>query len=395
MGKYAINLRGLSLVGAVLLMICTATGVELDDDEFVKPKLLEEFRISPNGEPIVLPVKLGGKTYSFLLDSGSATTTFDISLREFLGEPKIKRDAGKDEEGNLREFNIYYAPDAKLGKLSFLYGGTVFCVDLTPLRESTGLDIRGVIGVGFMRRYMLQLDFDNGKLRIFRSGSRKQVEFGDPVTMNLSEYGCPFVVGKILDKYQCSFIIDTGYPDSGSLSGDLFAKLSELGKIHGITRGITNTDGKVRTTTETRMSEMELGTHDYKGLIFEHSSRGNMLGLGFLSRHTVTLDFPNLEMYLKKGKRFEKIDQNDMSGLHLLRKLGGVVVDSIDKNSPAVTAGIKPGDIIVKIDGKSADKCSLTELRNILRSKDAKIIEIEFKRTGKTQKTTLALKKSV
>ncbi len=395
MGKYAINLRGLSLVGAVLLMICTATGVELDDDEFVKPKLLEEFRISPNGEPIVLPVKLGGKTYSFLLDSGSATTTFDISLREFLGEPKIKRDAGKDEEGNLREFNIYYAPDAKLGKLSFLYGGTVFCVDLTPLRESTGLDIRGVIGVGFMRRYMLQLDFDSGKLRIFKSGSAKQIDLGDVVKMDLSEYGCPFVVGKILDKYQCSFIIDTGYPDSGSLSGDLFAKLSELGKIHGITRGITNTDGKVRTTTETRMSEMELGTHDYKGLIFEHSSRGNMLGLGFLSRHTVTLDFPNLEMYLKKGKRFEKIDQNDMSGLHLLRKTSGVVVDSIDKNSPAVIAGIKPGDIIVKIDGKFADKCSLTELRNILRNKDGKTMEIEFKRTGKTQKTTLALKKSV
>jgi len=395
MGKYAIILGGLWLVGAFCLTACAA-GVELDgEEEYVKPQLLEEFRIPRDGQPIVLPVKLGGKTYSFLLDSGTSSTTFDISLRDLLGEPKVKRDAGIDEDGNVREFNIYYAPDAKLGKLSFLYGGTVLCVDLTILRESTGLDIRGVIGVGFMRRYMLQLDFDSGTLRIFKSGAGKQVGFGDMVKMNLSEYGCPFVIGKVLDKYPCMFLIDTGYPDSGTLSGEVFAKLVELGKINGITHQITDADGKVRTTTAGRMSELELGKCNYKELIFERSPRGNILGLGFLGRNIVTLDFPNLKLYLKNGKQSEKIDQNDMSGLHLLRKPAGVVVHSVDKDSPAVTAAIQPGDVIVKIGDKSADKCSLTDLRNTLRSKDGKTLEIKFKRAGKTQKTALTLKKSV
>jgi len=329
-----------------------------------------------------------------LFRSGASSTTFDISLRDFLGEPKLKRSAGKDEDGNIREFNIYYAPDAKLGKLSFLYGGTVLCVDLSALRESTGLDIRGVIGVGFMRRYMLQLDFDEGRLKFFTSGSAKQIGLGDAVGISMSNYGCPFVIGKILDKYPCSFLIDTGYPDSGTLSGDVFAKLIDLGKISAITRSATGPDGDSRTTTAARMSELKLGANNYKDLIFERSPRGNILGLDFLSRHVVTLDFPNLQMYLKTGREFEKIDHSDMSGLHLLRKTSGVIVHSVDKESPAATVGIKPGDIIVKIGDKSARKCSLIELRNILRTQEGKTVEIEFKHIGKIQKTTITLKKS-
>ena len=396
MGKYAIILGVLCLTGTISLVVCAATGVELDEEEeYVKPVLLEEFRISTDGQPIILPVKLGGKTYSFLLDTGASSTTFDSSLRKFLGAPKVRRDAGLDEDGNIREFNIYFAPDAKLGKLSFLFGGTVLCVDLTGLRESTGLDIRGVIGVGFLRRYTLQLDFDRGRLRIYKSGSGKQVGFGDEIKMNMSKYGCPFVIGKILDKYPCSFMIDTGYPDSGTLSGDVFTKLTEFGKINEVTRLVTDTDGKNRTITNARMSDLKLGINNYKGLIFERSPRGNILGLGFLSRCIVTMDFPNLKMYLKKGKQFEKVDQNDMSGLHLLKKPDGVIVHSVDKKSPAVTADIKPGDVIVKIDGKSPNKFSLTELRNTLRTKDGKTVEIEFKRGEKTKNTILTLSKSV
>ncbi len=388
---------GLHILGVACFVVCTATaGVELDgEEEFVKPKLLEEFRIPTDGNPIVLPVKLAGKTYQFLLDTGSSSTTLDISLQNLLGEPKEKRDAGVDENGKIREFNIYYAPDAKLGKLSFLYGGTVLCVDLTPLRESTGLDIRGVIGVGFLRRYMWQLDLNKGVLRVYKSGSGNQVDFGVPVRMDMTQYGCPFVVGKILDKYPCNFMIDTGYPDSGTLSGDVFAKLTELGKIKPVIHQATGSDAKLYTTTAGRMGKFELGKIEYKNLIFERSFRGNILGLGFLSRTIVTLDFPNLKMYLKKTKQLDAPDQNDMSGLHLLRKPIGVVVHSVDADSPALTAGLKSGDVIQKIGGKSADKSSLTDLRNLLRTKDGATVEVQFKRDEKAQSVALILEQRI
>jgi len=50
----------------------------------------------------------------------------------------------------------------------------------------------------------------------------------------------------------------------------------------------------------------------------------------FLSRHIVTFEFQNKRIYLKKGEDFKKIDETDMSGLHLLRISNQTLVYSVD-----------------------------------------------------------------
>jgi hypothetical protein len=42
---------------------------------------------------------------------------------------------------------------------------------------------------------------------------------------------------------------------------------------------------------------------------FVGESQSNMLGLSFLARFQVTMDFPRAKMYLKKGKPFDGPDQ--------------------------------------------------------------------------------------
>ena len=39
----------------------------------------------------------------------------------------------------------------------------------------------------------------------------------------------------------------------------------------------------------------------------------NLLGLGYLRRYHVTLDFPNRAMYLRKGKHYSDPDRIDIS----------------------------------------------------------------------------------
>jgi hypothetical protein len=60
----------------------------------------------------------------------------------------------------------------------------------------------------------------------------------------------------------------------------------------------------------------------------------NVLGLGFWSTCVVTFDFPNDVMYLKKNEHWRRQNDVDLSGLHLVRVDGKVVVFSIDKPTP-------------------------------------------------------------
>lgn len=70
----------------------------------------------------------------------------------------------------------------------------------------------------------------------------------------------------------------------------------------------------------------------------------------------------------------------------------GVVVASVEKDTPAAAAGLKQYDVITKIDGK--DISSTTELQSILYSKNiGDKIELTYYRDGKEAKTTVNLTK--
>jgi len=132
----------------------------------------------------------------------------------------------------------------------------------------------------------------------------------------------------------------------------------------------------------------------YRDLIFGEGSVNN-LGLDFLSRHLVTFDFPNNRIYLKKGKGFEKTEEADMSGLHLLNVLNKVIVYSIDESSPAQKAGIKTGDIILKVGDKDANTYDMWELRRLLRSGDKQKITMTIKSGDGIKDVSFLLKKKI
>ena len=113
-------------------------------------------------------------------------------------------------------------------------------------------------------------------------------------------------------------------------------------------------------------------------------TQGDCLGLSYLMRFDVTIDYPKATVYLAKGKRFSEPDVSpDRSGLHLLRKGGMIVVDLVDKESPAREAGIRPGDKIMQLQGKNVKEYPLVVIRRLLRSPDARTIRVTLQR-GKT-----------
>jgi hypothetical protein len=367
---------------------------EAPGEEPLKPELVAEIKVAPHGAPIVLPVTFRGKTYRFLMDTGTPFTTFHTDLEDLLGKPKHTYRA-EMADGTVNDMNVYYAPEATIGKVSLSTGGPVHCVDLTEWRGVIGIEIDGVVGMGLLRRYAVQIDFDNGKVRFYKSDDKDHSEWGQAATLNtLPRRGLPYVVGNLADQ-RATFLLDTGYGDTGSLDLRLFDLLKKQEGFRTVSVKLMGGDEEARESVASRVDAFRLGKNEYKGLVFDRGERASMLGLGFLSRHMVTFDFPRLKLYLKPGRDYNKVDENDMSGLHLLKKSSGILVDSVDSGSPSALAGMRPGDVLLQIDDKDVRQQSLWKIRRLLRGGDGRKTGVIFRRGDKRYRTSFQLKKLI
>lgn len=386
------------------------------------PEVLAQFTIEKNAKEILLPVKLDGKEYLFNLDTGCSVTLFDISLKDKLRNSKgiVK---GKTPGGPI-EVELFDAPEAFLGPLNLKDCRTVAVVHLEPVSTALGRKRHGVIGMNFLKKYVVQIDFDKGIVSFLKSkpdrgifsflwpSKNKHPDWGERVSVKYeSRSGIPHIKAKV-DGTKVDFTIDTGYvhligrpnlpvsDSTGQLESNIFKKLRS--KIHFEPKQATQITGKGKATLDfgktAAVSRFSIGALEYKDAVF-HESGESVLGIPFLSRHLVTFDFPNRKIYLKKGKYFDRpsalwLSPNDL-GFVLRRNKDSIFVSSVDPNSPAYKKGIRQNDIILKLHDKNVASYSLTELLPLLSSQpDRENLVITIKRGDDIMQLSFALKKS-
>jgi len=131
---------------------------EVRDDHSLD-NVLEEFEVAKNGDLLLLPVQFNdGKTYQFMVDTGHPTAAVDLTLKRYLkatGETALI--AGRDEP-------MYSFRDASIGRLRIPPQRDVECRDMSGFSEASGYDLRGILGMQFLRRYVVDIDFDAGRL---------------------------------------------------------------------------------------------------------------------------------------------------------------------------------------------------------------------------------------
>jgi predicted aspartyl protease len=77
-----------------------------------------------------------------------------------------------------------------------------------------------------------------------------------------------------------------------------------------------------------------------------------LLGVGFLRRFTVWMDFNGRAMYLAPNRNLKAPHLFDASGLSLKRVADGYEVNAVLPGSPAATADIRAGDRLIAIEGR-------------------------------------------
>lgn len=355
----------------------------------VKQKI--EFTIAKAGDPILVPVRFRGEEYLFVVDTGSSHTTFDSSFKNELGDAK-KMVMGETLANSI-VVQTFDAPEAFLGPFGIQDCGEVICMDLRMLSLVDGKKISGIIGMNFLKNYVVQIDFDNGRLSFSKPMGKRGSALGKEFAINDNTLGMPQIKGNILDGIKVDFIIDTGLNATGTLERKISRAVLSKRNLKTSDTLVATLSGTVR-SRDIRIDSISFGSFQYRDLIFGEGSVNN-LGLDFLSRHLVTFDFPNNRIYLKKGKGFEKTEEADMSGLHLLNVLNKVIVYSIDESSPAQKAGIKTGDIILKVGDKDANTYDMWELRRLLRSGDKQKITMTIKSGDGIKDVSFLLKKKI
>ena len=125
------------------------------------------------------------------------------------------------------------------------------------------------------------------------------------------------------------------------------------------------------------------------------SPSGGSVGIGFAIPSTMAIDV--IEQLKKFGKtsrgwlgvRIQFVTE-EIAEAYGLDKPKGALVSSVEENSPSYKAGVKPGDIVLKFDGKDIKKDR--DLPRIVAATNAgKAVELEIWRSSKIKKLRVKL----
>jgi hypothetical protein len=246
-----------------------------------------------------------GEALPFVLDTGAFSTLLDKSL-----EPKLGR---RIDSGTLRVFgaphrmNQYDAPALYVGRTPLMMTGPyIFTDNLKSLANYAGRPVLGMIGIDVLAHYCVQFDFVANKVRFLDDKRSDKSAWGTPFPLTDVGDGCFSISENLTGSTGSPSLIDSGCTYDGWLVPDLFRQWTN--------RAAPLMKGRVR------FPRAILGSAVYTNVNLEGLRRKlylsgdphlklNGIGLSFLSRNLVTLDFPAKTLYLKQVSQGPFIDR--------------------------------------------------------------------------------------
>lgn len=260
------------------------------------------------GNFLMMTLRLeNGEQLPFVVDTGASITLFDKSLAPQLGK-KIG-DVSMGKWGQHIKSDLYLTPNLYLGNVLLKTSGSkTTTVDLSKFSIETGHPIKGVLGMNTLKHYCIQLDFDAGKIRFLDDEKADKRNWGKAFSIVANNADSrPFVAQNLLGAQGPHSLIDSGY-----LSADGWLRPKSFQQWTNLASPLTG--------SEAHSPYAVFGGEKYHdvSLDVEHVDDADGIGLNFLARHLVTLDFPKHILYLKRTSDYRLVSKDKESAARLV-----------------------------------------------------------------------------
>lgn len=327
--------------------------------------------------------------------------------------PGVAKRLGLEGQGALQGRGVGEKTEdmalTKVGELRLgdvvLRDQTFFLFPLAGVSEVEGVQVDGIIGYEVFKRFVVRIDYVKKLLTFTLPEAFDGKGAGTAVAFTFDEQ-TPQVDGEI-DGIPGKFTIDTGSRNSLDLTTPFVEahglKARYAPKVEAMTG--FGVGGGVRSAV-TRAKLLKLGsvevpapvtafTLNRKGSLTDRYVAGNVGG-GVLRRFTVTFDYSRQTIWLAPNEAFAAPDNYDRAGLWINRAEDGFEVEDVVAHGPAAEAGVRVGDTILAIDGKSPADLSLAEVRTRFRdSAPGTPVRLTVRSGGEVREVAVVLRELV
>ena len=248
-------------------------------------------------------------------------------------------------------------------------------IELAGLNLGGHVSFDGLVGMDVLNRHTVLISRGIVSLRervpaefpvveTFDTGDRVEDRADLPVSM--SEFGVR------------EFRVDTGMTDACQFNDRLVKDMLHRGAlVRGSTAKVTDIRGaqiidrfvlRELTVAGVKCRNVPVSTGQY-----------NAIGLELLRHMNLALDFPRRQILIGKPPQ-DVVDRFaiNASGMAVgFDAAEALKVLAIRPDSPAETAGVQPGDVIVQLDGRNPAELSIYDIHDIL-ARDSKTISVVF-----------------
>ncbi|HYG24152.1 MAG TPA: NPCBM/NEW2 domain-containing protein [Verrucomicrobiae bacterium] len=248
-------------------------------------------RDAGRGGLLIAMVRLqNGEELPFVVDTGASGSLIDKSLAPKLGNPIGS--AVTHSWGVTKTNLAYAAPTLLLGGVPLkMTGPAIVAYDCQNEFSYARPRIMGLLGMDVLENYCIQLDFPAGKMRFLQEGQRHgdNKEWGRAfpiVPLNANDTR-PAVAENLLGLHGPHSLIDVGCNSDGWLMPNYFQSWTN----HALPPS----------PREARAQHGYFAGEKYPLVSLQQNDvEADGIGLRFLARHLVTLDFPNRTLYLAR-----------------------------------------------------------------------------------------------
>jgi hypothetical protein len=319
-----------------------------------------------------------GERLPFLLDTGAPWTFFDKSREPKLGK---RLDTGTAWNfGTKQESGVYASPKLYLGGTPLMMTGTnVGTLDCRPTATKAGRPILGILGMDCLEHYCIQLDFAARKVRFLDDESANKKDWGKPFPLTALDSGCFSASENLAGAKGPGSLIDTGCDNDGWLMPDLFQQWTN--------RANPPATGEARSPNGVLGGEIYpeiwLDRLDPKSMISDETNiKYNAIGLRFLARHLVTLDFPKRTLYLKRTSLLPLVDKHAARQARATAKSAYYFLRGLKKKGQ-LPGWSKEDQFASKTETVQVPHPDSAALNHLLKKGDSSIYHYEFTRASK------------